>query len=104
MCAMCAMCATCEMMVQIKADNPGARIEAMGISAGSGLLASYLGEASSESLISSAVCLAPGYDAKELFQAPIAFPYGTGLTNSLVKLYKWNALELSKVNETYSLI
>ena len=63
---------------------PHADIAAMGFSAGSGLLLSYLGEVGQASLVSSAVCVSPYYDAEELFrQDKFPQPYNWLLTQKL---------------------
>jgi len=58
-----------------------AKISAIGVSSGSGLLVSYLGEYGSSTYLSTAVCISPGYSAKELYE------------NGTNNLYQWGMLQ-----------
>lgn len=75
--------------------RPDAQIVAMGISAGSALLASYLGEHATgnknaaailNNPVKAAVMISPGFDAAELFCKPFPFPYGKVLLNNLKRV------------------
>lgn len=66
---------------------PCAEIVAVGFSAGSGLLLSYLGEVGHASHLTSAVCVSPYYDAEELFRLDkFPQPYNWLLTQKLKAL------------------
>ncbi|XP_070571444.1 protein ABHD15-like [Ptychodera flava] len=52
-----------------------AKITAIGLSTGSGLLVSYLGEYGSSTYLSTAVCISPGYSARDMFEDSIKNPY-----------------------------
>ena len=71
---------------------------AIGISAGSGLLASYLGEYGNRSLLTCAVGVCPGYDAVDLFFRKRGIPkfYELLLLSSLKQLLKKHDKVLSE--------
>ncbi|XP_077995577.1 protein ABHD15-like [Glandiceps talaboti] len=74
-----------------------AKITAIGVSAGSGLLVSYLGEYGSSTYLSTAVCISPGYSAKELFDTGIRKPYTWFLLQGLKLLLAKHSGALSSV-------
>lgn len=73
-----------------------ARIVAVGYSAGSGLLVSYLGEYGSSAYLSAGVCVSPGYDAEKLMKRGFRQPYDLFLLFSLKQVLSKHALALSK--------
>lgn len=81
----------------IRGRYPKAKLTAAGISAGSGLLVSYLGEFGSSSYLSAAVCISPGYDAWELFTKDVFAFYDFCLLFSLKRLLGTHSSALSKV-------
>ncbi|XP_006813521.1 protein ABHD15-like [Saccoglossus kowalevskii] len=62
-----------------------ARVTAIGVSAGSGLLVSYLGEYGSSTYISAAVCISPGYSAQDMIE-----------NNTIRRPYDWILLQQMK--------
>ena len=81
----------------VRGKFPGARLTAVGSSAGSGLLTSYLGEYGSSAYMAAAVCISPGYDAEALFCQHLKQPYNFLLLYSLKRLVSRHAAALSKV-------
>ncbi|XP_071092906.1 protein ABHD15-like isoform X1 [Haliotis cracherodii] len=79
----------------LREKNPAAKIVAIGSSAGSGLLASYLGEYGADCILATGVCICPGYDALELFTKRMNFIYEFLLLKSLKKILKKHAKVLS---------
>ncbi|TGL70741.1 serine aminopeptidase domain-containing protein [Leptospira jelokensis] len=56
-----------EQLIYIKQKFPGKPLFGVGISAGSGLLARYLGESGSKSMFNAAVAVSPAYDIEKAF-------------------------------------
>lgn len=81
----------------VRGKYPSGRITACGISAGSGLLISYLGDYGVSSYVAAAVCISPGYDAETLFHSCIRQPYNFCMLYSLKRLVSRHANALSKV-------
>ena len=75
-------------VLHVKGRFPEDPIVAVGSSAGSGLLVSYLGEYGNESEIAASVCISPGYDALALFRRPMRWPYGPALLAGLKLLLR----------------
>ena len=81
----------------IKGKFPHADLTAIGFSAGSALLASYLGEYGSSTYLTAGVCISPGYDADALFNGALKQPYDWLLSLSLKRLLIKHAGVLAKV-------
>jgi abhydrolase domain-containing protein 15 len=94
----------------VRSKYPNATITALGSSAGSGLLASYLGEYGSDCILSYAVFVSPGYDAEFLFKNCIKHPYDFLLMSMLKKLLNNNrdmlakAVDMDKVMKAKNMI
>ena len=86
----------------VRSLYPLSRVVALGSSAGSGLLMSYLGEYGSSSYLSACVCISPGYDVTDLFQQPVKWPYGFLLLTSLKRLLWRHAKALSNTVDVVS--
>ena len=84
-------------VVYIQEKYPDATLTAFGSSAGSGLLASYLGEYGSRCIIAFAVFESPGYDSEFLFKHCFKGPYSHLMTYMLKKLISNNRDALSSV-------
>ncbi|XP_046542821.1 protein ABHD15-like [Haliotis rubra] len=69
-------------------EHPAAKIVAVGSSAGSGLLMSYLSEYGADCILATAVCLCPGYDSLDVFTKPMNNVYEYILLSSLKKILK----------------
>ena len=65
---------------------PTAKVTAVSIGAGSGLLLSYLGEYGSSTHLSAAACISPLYDAEVVYGKPLPQPY------DLMRLLRMNLL------------
>ena len=74
---------------------PDAKLTSIGTSAGSGLMASYLGAEKDETPLEAAVALCPGYHAERLFGELIKPPYDYLLVHGLKKIVKDNHNVLS---------
>ena len=81
----------------IHGKYPSAKLVAVGISAGSALLCSYLGEYGSSVYLSAAVAIGAGYEAESLFNGGVRPPYETLLLWGLKKIICLHSLALSKV-------
>ena len=85
-----------EVVTHIRQTYPNSQVVAFGSSAGSGLLASYLGEYSSSCDLTAGVCVSAGYNAERLFNGGILKIYEWVLLWSLKRLVKQHTLTLSK--------
>ena len=74
---------------------PNASLTAVGVSAGSGLLASYLGEEREATPLVANVGISPGYDASKLFNEYLRPPYDYLLLQGLRRIITENKLVLS---------
>ena len=74
----------------VQSKYPHCTLTALGSSAGSGLLASYLGEYGTDCILSFAVFVSPGYDAEFMFNNCIEHPYDFLLMSMLKKLLNNN--------------
>ncbi|XP_046542818.1 protein ABHD15-like [Haliotis rubra] len=79
----------------LRHKNPAAKLVAVGSSAGSGLLASYLGEYGADCIISTCVAICPAFDALDLFTKPLNFIYQFLLLSSVKKILKKHSKVLS---------
>ena len=84
-------------VLQLRGRFPDCPIVAIGSSAGSGLLVSYLGEYGDEAEIASSVCISAGYDAFKLFLRPMRWPYGTLLLSGLKRLLRSHSRTLESI-------
>ena len=75
-----------ETVMYIRQTYPEARLNAIGVGAGGGLLISYLGEYGSSTDLASAVCISPSYDCQELYES-----------RTISKPYHWLALQRAKL-------
>ncbi|XP_067680598.1 protein ABHD15-like isoform X2 [Haliotis asinina] len=67
---------------------PEAKLVGIGSSAGSALIASYMGEYGADAILVTGVCISPGYDALELFTKRMNFIYEYLLLSSLKRILK----------------
>ncbi len=86
-----------QVIQHLKAKYSSAKLTAVGGSAGSGLLASYLGEFGSSCYLEAAVCVCPAYDGETTFHRSIKQPYNYFLMRILKKLVQRHAATLSGV-------
>eukprot|EP00051_Salpingoeca_urceolata_P019367 m.282091 g.282091 ORF g.282091 m.282091 type:complete len:397 (-) comp19405_c0_seq15:68-1258(-) len=83
---------------EVRRRHPDALLLGIGLSAGSGLLASYFGCTGSESVLEAGVMVSPGYDARKLFlDGDLKWPFDQALAASLKQLYQANQTELEPV-------
>ncbi|XP_031574855.1 protein ABHD15-like [Actinia tenebrosa] len=92
-----------ETIVFINRMYPNADIFAVGLSSGSGLLISYLGELGANSGITAAVCISPCYDAEGYFKGKICQPYNWLLTWKLKELLRQHPSLRECINYEYAM-
>ena len=80
----------------VRGRFPSSKLTAIGVSAGSAVLMSYLGEYGSSDYLTAAVALSPGYDAENLFSNCLKQPYNFFLLYGLKRLLSRHAQALSK--------
>lgn len=74
----------------VERKYPNASLTAIGVSAGSGLLASYLGEERENTPLVANVGISPGYDAAKLFNEYLRPPYDYLLMQGLRRIIREN--------------
>ncbi|XP_071092908.1 protein ABHD15-like [Haliotis cracherodii] len=79
----------------LREKYPAAKIVAIGSSAGSGLLASYLGEYGADCILATGVAICPAFDALDFFTRPLNCIYEFLLLSSMKKIVKKHAKVLS---------
>ncbi|KAK3746245.1 hypothetical protein QZH41_005280 [Actinostola sp. cb2023] len=92
-----------ETIVFINRTYPCAEICAVGISSGSGLLISYLGELGNNSGLQSCVCISPCYDAETYFKGNICQPYNWLYTWKLKSLLIQHPSLRESINYEYAM-
>ncbi len=79
----------------LRDKNPAAKLVSVGSSAGSGLLASYLGEYGADCHLATGVAVCPAYKTVEFFTKPLNVIYQFLLLSSVKKILKKHAKVLS---------
>lgn len=92
-----------EAVIFISRTYPNAHICAVGISSGSSLLLSYLGELGNNSNLKSAVCISPCYDAETYFKGKIWQPYNWLYTWKLKSLLRQHPSLRECINYDYAM-
>ncbi len=86
-----------QVVAYLRDQYPGSRLTAVGISTGSGLLASYLGEYGSSCHVDAAVCVSPTYDAERTLNKHLVQPYHFLALYAFKRLLGRHARALAKV-------
>ncbi|XP_022096206.1 protein ABHD15-like [Acanthaster planci] len=76
-----------EVVTYIHQSYPDAKLSAVGIGAGGGLLIAFLGDYGSSTDLASAVCISPSYDCQELYES-----------RKISQPYHWLALQRAKLS------
>ena len=96
-----------EVVKYIRSRYPEAKLTAVGASAGSGLLLSYLGEYGSSTFLTAGVCISPAYDVPALFNSGDHVgqqPYHKMMLYNLKRIFSRHASALVKTADVDSVM